>query len=163
MRIALTFFIVAFTALASAQDTPITVSADGAPVLALRVPRGAKVTTTGNHTAIKATNLTLHIWTVANAKTPDDAIPGVAGLITSEFTNFKATSTNIITIAGAPARHLLGPGTEADDGDPGNAEVVLFAIGGRVFAGCVHGEFDEAARARTAMMAVLKTAQTPPK
>ena len=42
------------------------------------------------------------------------------------------------------------------------AEVVLFVVGGHVFAACVHGEFDAAFRARTPMMAVLKTAQMPP-
>jgi hypothetical protein len=67
-----------------------------------------------------------------------------------------------VDIAGAPAKHIIGPGNEADDGDPGNAEVVLFVVGGRVFAGCVHGEFDDASRARPAMMAVLQTAHAPP-
>ena len=43
-----------------------------------------------------------------------------------------------------------------------DAEVVFFVVGGRVFAGCVHGEADDASKARAAMMAVLNTAQTPP-
>jgi hypothetical protein len=163
MRLIATLFIAGFAACAPAQDTPITVSAGGAPVLALRVPRGAKVATTGGHTAIQTPSLALHLWTVAGAKTPDDALPGVAGLIQSEFVNFKATATNTITISGAPARQLLGSGTEADDGDPGNAEVVLFAVGGRVFAACVHGELDQAAKERAAMLAVLQTARVPPK
>jgi len=30
-----------------------------------------------------------------------------------------------------------------------------------VFAGCVHGEFDDASRARAPMMAVLQTAHLP--
>jgi len=65
-------------------------------------------------------------------------------------------------VAGAPAKHVTGSGNEADDGDPGNAEVVLFVVRGRVFAGCVHGEFDDASRARAPMLAVLRTAQAPP-
>jgi hypothetical protein len=67
-----------------------------------------------------------------------------------------------LVIAGAPAKHVTGSGNEADDGDPGNAEVVFFVAGGRVFAGCVHGEADDSSKARAAMMTVLNTAHAAP-
>jgi len=92
MRTALILFIGCFAGLALAQDTTITLLADGAPALSLRVPKDAKVTATTNHTTITTSKLALYIWTAANAKTPDDALPGVAGLIKTEFTNFKPTS-----------------------------------------------------------------------
>jgi hypothetical protein len=86
----------------------------------------------------------------------------VADLIKSEFTNFTATATNDLVITGAPAKHVIGSGNEADDGDPGHAEVVFFVVRRHVFAACVHGEFDDASRARAPMMAMLQTAHAPP-
>ena len=106
--------------------------------------------------------MSLHIWAVSKARTVDDAVPRAAKLIESEFVKFKPGPVEKIEIAGASARHLSGAGNEADDGDPGNAEVVIFEAGGRVFAACVHGEFDDAARERAPMMAALKTAHAPP-
>jgi hypothetical protein len=99
---------------------------------------------------------------VPNAVTAADALPRAAELIKSEFIKFKTNGVKDVVIAGAPAKHVTGSGNEADDGDPGNAEVVLFVAGGRVFAGCVHGEFDDASRERAPMMAVLQTAHAPP-
>jgi hypothetical protein len=106
--------------------------------------------------------MSLHVWAVPNAKTAGDAVPRAAEIIKSEFINFKTTAAMDLEIAGAPAKHVTGSGNEADDGDPGNTEVVFFAVGDRVFAACVHGEFNDASRARAPMMAVLKTAQLPP-
>jgi hypothetical protein len=148
--------------LASAQQTSATLSVAGKPVLLLTAPTAAKLLATNGYLRIETTNLTLHVWDVPKAKTVDDAIPRAAEIINSEFLNFKPTTTVDMTIAGATAKHVIGPGNEADDHDPGNAEVVFFTIGGHVFAGCVHGEADEAAKARAAMMAVLRTAQPPP-
>jgi hypothetical protein len=106
--------------------------------------------------------MSLHVWSVSKATTANDALPRTAELIKSEFIKFKPNATNDIVIAGAPAKRVTGSGNEADDGDPGNAEVVLFAVGGHIFAACVHGEFDDASRQRAPMMAVLKTAHSPP-
>jgi len=154
-------FLTVFAALASAQETNLTISAGGGPALVLRISQAAKVTVTGNHTVVQTTNLTLHLWPVANAKTAAEAQPHVADLIKGEFLNFKPSATNQLVIADLPAWHILGQGTEADDGDPGQAEVILFAVGEYVFAACVHGEFDDAARANKPMLAVLQTAKTP--
>ena len=147
---------------AAAQSVSATLSVDAKPALSLNVPAAAKITSTNGYLRIEATNLTLYVWAVPNAKTANEALPRAAELIRSEFTHFKTNAIMDMTIAGALARHVLGSGKEADDGDPGNAEVVLFVVGGRVFAGCVHGEFDDASRARAPMMAVLQTAHMPP-
>ena len=149
------------TVAAYAQEKPLTVSADGAPALVLQIAQGAKVTVTGEHTVVQATNLTLHLWPVSGVQSPSEALPRVPELIKGEFINYKPSATNDLTIAGVPAKHVLGKGNEADDGDPGGAEVVLFAVGKHVFAACVHGEFDDAARASKPMMAVLQTAKAP--
>jgi hypothetical protein len=159
----LVFVLIAATAvLASAQDTNVSLSVDGKPVLALTAPAAAKVTASNGYVQIKTTNMSLHVWAVPKAATANDARPLVAELIKSEFIQFTPNGHNNLVVAGAPGEHLTGSGNEADDGDPGNAEVVLFVVGGRVFAGCVHGEFDDASRARAPMMAVLQTAHQPP-
>jgi hypothetical protein len=151
-----------FSALASAQDTNVTLSVDAKPALVLKAPAAAKVISTNGFLRIQTANLTLYVWAVPNAKTANDALPRAADIIKSEFLKFKTNAIMDMVIAGAPAKHVTGSGNEADDGDPGNAEVVFFVVGGRVFAGCVHGEADDASKARAAMMAVLNTAQTPP-
>jgi hypothetical protein len=161
-RIIASVFILSVAALASAQETSVTMSVDGKPALVLKVPSAPKLLSTNGFVRIQATNLTLYVWAVPNAKTADDAVPRAPEIIKSEFLKFKTNMVMDMTIAGAPAKHVTGSGNEADDGDPGNAEVVLFTVGGRVFAGCVHGEADEASKARAAMMTVLKTAQSPP-
>jgi len=148
--------------LASAQDTSVTLSVDGKPVLTLQAPPAAKVTSSNGYVNIRTTNMSLHVWAVPKARTAKAALPRAAELIKSEFIKFAPTTNMDMVIAGAPAKHVLGSGNEADDGDPGHAEVVLFVVGSHVFAGCVHGEFDDASRARAPMMAVLQTAHAPP-
>ena len=162
MRVLASVFIASMAALASAQDSSAILSLDGKPVLALQVPATARVTSSNGYVNIKTTNMSLHVWAVSEANTANDALPRVAELIKSEFIKFKTTATMDMVIAGAPATHVTGSGNEADDGDPGHAEVVLFVVGGHVFAGCVHGEFDDAARARAPMMAMLQTVKAPP-
>ena len=157
MGIMASVFFMSLAALAAAQDTNVTLSVDGKPALALKVPAAAKVISANGYVKILTTNLTLHVWAVTNAKTVNEALPRVGEIIKSEFLNFKANAVMDMEVAGAPAKHVIGSGNEADDHDPGNAEVVLFVVGGHVFAGCVHGEADDAAKARPAMMAVLKT------
>jgi hypothetical protein len=162
MRILASLIFTSMTVLASDRDASVTLSVDGKPVLALQIPAAAKATSSNGYVNVRSTNMSLHIWAVPNAKTASDALPRASELIESEFIKFKTTAVRDIVVAGAPAKHVTGSGNEADDGDPGNAEVVLFVVGGRVFAGCVHGEFDDASRARAPMMAVLKTAHAPP-
>jgi hypothetical protein len=162
MRFLASIFIMSTVVQVSAQEKDVTLSVDGKPALALLVPAAAKVTSSNDYVNIRTTNMSLHVWAVPNARTAKDAVPRLAKLIQSEFIKFKTTSAEDVVVAGAPARHVIGSGNEADDGDPGNAEVVFFVVGGHVFAGCVHGEFDDASRARAPMMAVLQTARVPP-
>ena len=152
----------AITLLASyarAQETNLTVSVAGAPTLVLRIPKDANVTVTGNHTVIQNPNTTFHLWSLADSKTPEEALPHLQEIIKGEFINFKPTATNDMVIAGNPARHVSGTGNEADDGDPGAAELVFFSAGKHVFAACAHGEFDDALRRSKIMLVVLKTAK----
>ena len=159
----LAFVFLAFMAIpAWAEDTTVTLSLDGNPSLALTAPAAAKVISSNGYVNIKTTNMSLHVWVAPRAATAKDALPDVPELIKGEFVKFKTKDIKDVGIAGAPAKHVFGSGNEADDGDPGNAEVVLFVVGGRVFAGCVHGEFDDAARASAPMMAVLRTARKVP-
>jgi hypothetical protein len=98
---------------------------------------------------------------VPTAKTIAEAVPQAAAIIKSEFTDFALSETKHITVAGHDADHLFGKGAEADDGDPGAAEVVIFTVGKHVFAACVHGEKNEAAQRRPEMLNLLKTAKAP--
>jgi hypothetical protein len=160
MRLLALVFVTGWVTFASAQDVPATLSVDGKPALRLKVPMAAKLTSTNAYLKVVTTNLELYIWAVPNAKTLDDALPRVADIIKSEFIKFKPAATKDVEVAGASAKDVTGPGNEADDEDPGNAEVVFFVAGGHVFAACVHGEFDNAAKERVPMMAVLATAQS---
>jgi hypothetical protein len=162
MRILTSLLITFMAALASAQETSVTLSVDGKPALLLQVPSAARITSSNAYVNIHTTNMSLHVWAVPNAKTANDALSRTGDLIRTEFIKFKPAAIKDLVIAGASAIHVTGAGNEADDGDPGNAEVVLFVVGDQVFAGCVHGEFDDASRARAPMMAVLKTAHAPP-
>ncbi len=162
IRILFSVLVASWAVFASGQEMPATLNVDGKPALQLKVPAAAKLTSTNDYLKIVTTNLELYIWAVPNAKTVNDAVPRAAEIIKSEFLNFKTAATKDTEIAGAPAKDVTGPGNEADDEDPGNAEVIFFAAGTRVFAACVHGEFDNAAKEKEPMMAVLHTAQTPP-
>jgi hypothetical protein len=161
-RFLASIFIFSIALQASAQNQDVTLYVDGKPALDLQVPAAAKLAFSNDYINIRTTNMSLHVWVVPKARTVSDAVPRAAKLIKSEFIKFTASSAEDIVIAGAPAKHVIGSGNEADDGDPGHAEVVFFLVGGRVFAGCVHGEFDDASRARAPMMAVLQTAHAPP-
>jgi hypothetical protein len=154
-------FLIWLPAPGPAQDTSVTLAVDTKPALVLKAP-AAKVVSSNGYVKIAATNMTLHIWAVPGAKTAADALPRAAEIIKGEFINFKPTATNDLEVAGSPAKQVTGSGNEADDQDPGNAVVVLFAAGGRAFAACVHGEFDDAFAARAPMLAALRTAHAPP-
>jgi hypothetical protein len=162
MCILAAIFLASLAVRASAQETTVTLSVEGKPLLALTAPASAKVTSSNGYVNIHTTNMSLHVWAVPKAKTAKAALPRAAEVIKSEFIKFKTNAIMDMVIAGAPAKHVTGSGNEADDGDPGNAEVVFFVVGGHVFAGCVHGEFDDASRERAPMMAVLQTAHAPP-
>jgi hypothetical protein len=144
------------------------VKSGGVPVLQLTLPPGTIVKTEGETTTITSKdkieskdNLRFNIWTIAKARTVDEAAAKLSEIIKPEFLEFKQTAAKDATIAGVPAKIFAGSGKEADDGDPGNAEVYFFVLGGRVFAACVHGEGTSANAYRPFMMNVLQTAKAP--
>lgn len=102
----------------------------------------------------------VNVWLVPGVRTVDDAVGHIPLRIDSEFRNFRTTSTTGLTVAGAPAKHLLGSGTEADDGDPGSADVVVFQTGDHVFVACTHGEALTSSAQRS-LLALVQTAQKP--
>jgi hypothetical protein len=156
----LSFALAIFVTLAPAQETNIIISVAGTPALVLKMPQAADVTVEGAHTVIRTTETTFHLWSLTN-RTTDEVLPRITEIIKGEFVNYKPSVTNDIVIAGRPARHISGKGNEADDGDPGAADVVLFTTGKHVFAACAHGEFDDAVRRSKHMMVALKSAETP--
>lgn len=160
-KLLLTLPVLLLPAVVSAQETNLTVNCDGQPALSLQIPAAAKVFANKNQTDILTPKLSLHLWCMPNVATPEAGLDQTAAVIKSEFVNFKPSATNAITVAGSPALLLVGPGTEADDGDPGNAEVVLFSTDKQVFAACVHGEGKAAAHQHIGMLALLQTAKAP--
>jgi hypothetical protein len=162
MRSSLTLLALALLPLtAFAQTQEITIAAGNVPALKLEIPKDAKATTKGTKTSILLKETWVYIWSVPTAKTIAEAVPQAATIIKSEFTDFTPSETKHLTVAGQKADHLFGKGAEADDGDPGAAEVVIFAVGNHVFAACVHGEKQEAAARSPSMLSLLKTAKAP--
>ena len=155
---------VLFLALASyvsAEERTVMIMADTLPALRLAVPQAAKVTQWKDKTLIHTTNMFLYVWPVPGAKVLSEAQARLGEVIRDEVQKFTATATNEITVAGLPARHLIGTGVEADDGDDATADVVIFAAGNRVFVACVHGENNDASRERAPMLQMLQTARSP--
>jgi hypothetical protein len=149
-------------ALASAEEMKtVTISNDGAAVLTISMPQGAKVTTEKTKTVIDTNDMVLDLWVVPKAKTVAEAIAGLDGLIKGEVLEFRATKTEEITVAGAPAKHLIGKGVEADDHDPATVDMVVFTVGKTVLVACVHGEGETAVRQRPPMLKALKTVKAP--
>ncbi len=149
---------VLFSASAFAADTKdITLEAGGKPTLTAEVPKSAEVTTKKDKTTIAEKNVRIYIWPVASAKTVADAVPHAAEIIKSEFVKFDGKALDPLKLMGHEAKHLTGKGEEADDNDPGTADVVIFTDGKHVFAACVHGEGDEATKQRPELLKVLKS------
>ena len=164
MRIAVASLLVvsfAFAAQAQDKESSVTVSAGDVPALVLKVPGKTDVTRITGRTTIHAQDMFLHLWVVGNASNVTEGVSRVADLIKGEVLNFEPNRTNDITIAKVSAKLIAGPGTEADDGDEGNAEVVIFTVGGRVFVACIHGEGKIDPKEHQAMLDVLQTAKAP--
>lgn len=102
----------------------------------------------------------VEFWMVPGAKTVDEALPKVNSRIVSEFKDFKPDETSDLTVAGSSAKRLIGKGHEADDGDPGAADVVVFKVGDHLFIACNHGEGLDP-KAQEGMLTLLQTAQVP--
>ncbi|MDR3405785.1 MAG: hypothetical protein P4L99_25090 [Chthoniobacter sp.] len=141
---------------AFAEDKEITVSVGDAS-LKMTVPKDTEVTKKTGRTILHAKGLWIYLWEIPGATTVTDPVALVSKIIKSEFTDFVTGETKTISVAGRDAKYLIGKGAEADDGDPGGAEVVFFTDGKHVFAACVHGEKNEAAKESPEFLKVLKT------
>ena len=144
-----------------AENTNITIVANGSPALVLTVPQPTTITMKQEKTAIKTKDMTLYLWAIPPAQTIDEGVTMISNVVVHEVVEFVAITTNTITVAGAPAKHLMGRAVEADDYDPGTADIVVFTTGKAIFAACVHGEANDAVREREPMLSVLKTAKAP--
>ena len=133
----------------------------GNPALCLQLPAGAEVKTQGERTSIRAAGAQIYmqLWPLPKARTVDEGVELIPSLLaTRDVTEFKASTTNHITVLKAPALHLVGDGKEQDDGDPSQADVVVFSVGNKIFAACNHGEHRVASEV-AAMMKVLESAK----
>jgi len=102
----------------------------------------------------------VEFWLVPGSQTVDDAVGHVGTQIVSEFKDFKPDSTTDLTVSGSPAKRLVGAGHEADDGDPGDADVIVFKVGDHVFVACNHGESLNPV-GQQGMLTLVQTAQVP--
>ncbi len=139
----------------------VTISNAGKAVMTISAPQSAKVTTDKDKTVIDSKDMILDLWVVPKAKTVAEAIAGVDDVIKSEVLKFNAAKSEAITVADSEGKHLMGKGVEADDQDPGTADIVVFTVGKTVLVACVHGEGETAARQRPAMLKALKSVKAP--
>jgi hypothetical protein len=111
-------------------------------VLRVLVPAGADCDVYVNHMFVGTRDGKVNIWLVPGAANIDEAVRQVPQKIDSEFKEFKATSTKTINVHASPnqAIRIMGSGVEADDYDPGTADVIVFQRGEHIFIACTHGE-----------------------
>ena len=109
-------------------------------VLRLTIANDVKCVSKDGSLDLNSPHLEMEVWLVRNARTIDDAMAHINTAITDQFKNFKSDHTSDLTIADSPAKRLIGFGKEADDGDDGKADLVVFKIGNHIFIACTHGE-----------------------
>ncbi len=142
-----------------ASDTKTcAMQAGGHDVLRLTVPNDASCKASDGSVVVNSNNRTVEFWIVKDAKSVDEALAKVSEQITDEFKNFKETKSTDLSVSGAPAKRQEGSGEEADDGDEGKADVIVFKVGDHVFVACTHGEALNAA-AQEWMLALVQSAK----
>jgi hypothetical protein len=162
----LPLFILAFacsTITGLAQTKEIAIKAGDKDSLSLSVPKDAEVKTKGDKTSIIAPHVQAYFWVLPDAKSVAAEVPKAAEVIKSEFVKFTVKSTDSLKVAGHDAKLVKGSGEEADDNDPGTADVVFFTDGKSVFAACVHGEHDDAEKLRPELLKILASIKPPRK
>ena len=132
----------------------------GVDVLKLTGPADFKCVAEDGSLKFDAPTFYAEYWLVAGAHTVDESLQRVGTVIESEFKNFKPSQTTDLTIAGSPAKRMVGDGEEADDGDPGQADVIVFKVGNHVFVACNHGE-KLTPVGQEGMLTLTQTAQAP--
>jgi hypothetical protein len=134
--------------------------AGGVNVLKLTGPANMRCLNADGSLQLHGPEYNVEFWLMRGAKTVDEGVGRVSSQIVDEFKDFKADRTTDLTVAGSPAKRLVGHGREADDGDPGEADVIVFKVGEHIFVGCNHGEGLVPAGQQGLLM-VVQSAQRP--
>jgi hypothetical protein len=148
------------TTQAAADTKSWVMQSAGTNVLKLSTPGNFKCAIADGSLHFTGPQYEVEFWLVNGAQTVDDALKHVSTQISSEFKDFKPDHTTDLTVARSPAKRLVGSGHEADDGDPGDADVIVFKVGGHIFIACNHGESLNPA-AQQGMATLVQTAQKP--
>ena len=148
-------------AVAAENNKTVIIQEGKTPVLTLTVPPTAETLPWKGKTTIRMADMTVHVWPIAGAADVAAGVARVADVIKGDVLEFKPAVTVEIILCGGPARQMTGPGKEADDGDAGRAEVIIFGVGGRIFAACIHGEDAITPARHAALLALLQTAEPP--
>ena len=169
MKILKTTLLVAFVFAAfctfafAAEQGPYVVKSGGAKVLALKLPKGCEAEVQGDKTIFadrtQKPKFEFQLWVIPGTKTVKDVVNGIGEVIKSEFLELKLKAVEDVKVANGPGKLIVASGVEADDGDPGNAKILVFHKGKNVFVACVHGEGDYAATHYEAMLSMLKMAR----
>jgi len=147
-------------AVSAADGKSWVMQSGGANVLKLAASPDIKCVSGDGTLHFTAPQYEVEFWLVPGAQTVDGAVGHVSMQIVSEFKDFKPDQTADLTVAGVPAKRLVGTGHEADDGDPGDADVIVFKIGDHVFVACNHGESLNPV-GQQGMLTLVQTAQLP--
>lgn len=141
----------------SAAD--IAIPAKGPSAFTLTVPDGwSAVAGAEGSTTIRTPQKHPHIqvWPVAGKRTVDAAVADIAAILAPEVKEFVVATRSEVRVGGAAGQLLVGTGSEADDGDPSNAQATVFTVGGAVWVLVSHGEGDGAAERAGDIATALK-------
>ena len=130
----------------------------GRDVLRLTLPPDAGCTLNDGWLHLWSHDRYVDVWLVRGATSVDEAVARVPQEIRHEFEKFKPTTTTALTVSGTAATRIVGTGVEADDGDAGDADVIVFKLGQHVFVACTHGEGLSAA-SQEWMLTLVQTAR----
>lgn len=156
MRLALA--VLAIAAYLPAAD--LAIPAKGAPAFTVTAPEGWSTIAGPDGVTTLATaqkHPHIQVWAVPGKRTVDEAAADLAAIASPQVKDFAVVERSDVSIAGAKALVLVGTGTEADDGDPANAQATVFSVGGTVWILLSHGEGDGAAERARDVAALLRT------
>lgn len=144
-------------------SSSLVLAAADVPVPTFTLPAGWKSVTKANVTTVLPSQGAPHIqlWSIPGATSVADVVAKAPALIVNQVKDFVVSKTAAITVAGAAATQLTGTGTEADDGDPANAEVTVFALSGTIWVLVAHGEGEGTAERHADLLAVLGSITAP--
>lgn len=160
MRLAI---LLALSAILSAAE--LAIPAKGGSSFVITAPEGwMEVAGADGSTTLNPPQKRPHIqvWVVAGKRSVDEVVADIATILTPQVKDFIIAQRTELTIAGAKAQLLVGTGTEADDGDPSNAQATVFSVGGRIWVLVSHGEGEGAAERAADISAMLKTVSAAP-